>query len=154
MANQPRPKSVERILQPASTKARTQNQNQQSTIVSANAQFLVPADSSLQERQPRTLKQGDTFAVFGHNGDVISGPRSPEGIYHQDTRYLSHLYLTIEGVRPMLLSSTVRDDNATMTCDLTNPDLHGQGRVDPRARSYPYSSFALFMACELLRTSL
>jgi hypothetical protein len=26
----------------------------------------------------------------------------------------------------MLLSSTVRDDNATMTCDLTNPDLHGQ----------------------------
>ena len=117
---------MERTLQPASTKARTQNQNQQSTIVPANAQFLVPADSSLQERQPRTLKQGDTFAVFGHNGDVISGPRSPEGIYHQDTRYLSHLYLTIEGVRPMLLSSTVRDDNATMTCDLTNPDLHGQ----------------------------
>ena len=99
---------------------------QQSTIVSPNAQFLIPADASLQERQPRTLKQGDTFAVFGHNGDVISGPRSPEGIYHQDTRYLSHLYLTIEGERPMLLSSTVRDDNATMTCDLTNPDLHGQ----------------------------
>ena len=94
--------------------------------MSPNAQFLIPADASLQERQPRTLKQGDTFAVFGHNGDVISGPRSPEGIYHQDTRYLSHLYLTIEGERPMLLSSTVRDDNATMTCDLTNPDLHGQ----------------------------
>jgi glycogen debranching enzyme len=27
----------------------------------------------------------------------------------------------------MLLSSTVRDDNATMTCDLANPDLHSAG---------------------------
>ncbi|MFX5570715.1 glycogen debranching N-terminal domain-containing protein, partial [Acinetobacter baumannii] len=27
------------------------------------------------------------------------------------------------GARPMLLSSTLRDDNAALTCDLTNPDL-------------------------------
>ncbi|TNW39862.1 amylo-alpha-1,6-glucosidase, partial [Acinetobacter baumannii] len=36
---------------------------------------------------------------------------------------LSHLYLTTGGARPMLLSSTLRDDNAALTCDLTNPDL-------------------------------
>ena len=87
------------------------------------AQFFIPASASLQERRPRTLKHGDTFAVFDHNGDALSGPGSPEGIYHRDTRYLSHLYLTIEGLRPLLLSSTLRDDNATLTCDLTNPDL-------------------------------
>ncbi|TXH33174.1 MAG: amylo-alpha-1,6-glucosidase [Rhodospirillaceae bacterium] len=87
------------------------------------AQFFIPASASLQERRPRTLKHGDTFAVFDHNGDALSGPGSPEGIYHRDTRYLSHLYLTIEGQRPLLLSSTLRDDNATLTCDLTNPDL-------------------------------
>jgi glycogen debranching enzyme len=87
------------------------------------AQFFIPAAASLQERRPRTLKHGDTFAVFDHNGDAISGPGSPEGIFHCDTRYLSHLYLTINGQRPMLLSSTLRDDNATLTCDLTNPDL-------------------------------
>ncbi len=87
------------------------------------AQFFIPAAASLQERRPRTLKHGDTFAVFDHNGDALSGPGSPEGLFHRDTRYLSHFYLTINGKRPMLLSSTLRDDNATLTCDLTNPDL-------------------------------
>lgn len=88
------------------------------------AQFFIPAAASLQERRPRTLKHDDTFAVFDHNGDALSGPGSPEGIYHRDTRYLSHLYLTLDGHRPLLLSSTLRDDNATLTCDLTNPDLY------------------------------
>lgn len=87
------------------------------------APYCVPATASLQERRPRTLKHGDTFAVFDHNGDAISGHGSPEGLFHRDTRYLSHLYLTINGHRPMLLSSTLRDDNATLTCDLTNPDI-------------------------------
>lgn len=87
------------------------------------AQFFIPAAASLQERRPRTLKHGDTFAVFDHNGDVLSGPGSPEGLFHRDTRYLSHFYLTINGKRPMLLSSTLRDDNSTLTCDLANPDL-------------------------------
>ncbi|CAN7724141.1 amylo-alpha-1,6-glucosidase [Neorhizobium sp. LjRoot104] len=87
------------------------------------AQFFIPAAASLQERRPRTLKHGDTFAVFDHNGDALSGPGSPEGLFYRDTRYLSHLYLTIDGKRLMLLSSTLRDDNATLTCDLTNPDL-------------------------------
>ncbi|MGK9168706.1 amylo-alpha-1,6-glucosidase [Inquilinus limosus] len=93
------------------------------------AQFFIPAAASLQERRPRTLKHGDTFAVFDHNGDALSGPGSPEGIFHRDTRHLSHLYLTVDGARPMLLSSTLRDDNAALTCDLTNPDL-----FDPAGR--------------------
>jgi glycogen debranching enzyme len=87
------------------------------------AQFFVPAATSLQERRPRTLKHGDTFAVFDHNGDALSRPDGPDGLFHRDTRYLSHFYLTINGRRPLLLSSTLRDDNATLTCDLTNPDL-------------------------------
>ena len=33
------------------------------------------------------------------------------------------------GSRPMLLSSTLREDNATLTCDLTNPDLFEDGRL-------------------------
>ncbi len=87
--------------------------------------FAIPAADSLQERRPRTLKHGDTFAVFEHNGDALSGPDSPEGIFHRDTRHLSHLHLTIAGTRPILLSSALRDDNAMLTCDLTNPDIFG-----------------------------
>src|SRR3954451_3283004 len=88
---------------------------------SSVAQFFIPAIASLQERRPRTLKHGDTFAVFDHNGDALAGLGSPEGLFHRDTRHLSHLFLTIGGRRPLLLSSTLRDDNATLTCDLTNP---------------------------------
>jgi glycogen debranching enzyme len=87
------------------------------------APFLVPAAASLPERRPRTLKHGDTFAVFDPNGDALSWPGSPDGLFHRDTRHLSHLCLTVEGQRPLLLSSVLRDDNATLTCDLTNPDL-------------------------------
>jgi glycogen debranching enzyme len=102
-----------------------QNQRLESASGSsaAIAQFFVPAAASLQERRPRTLKHGDTFGLFDHNGDAIAGPGSPEGLFHLDTRYLSGLQLTIEGRRPLLLSSTLRDDNATLTCDLTNPDI-------------------------------
>ena len=88
------------------------------------AQFFIPAATSLQERRPRTLKHGDSFGVFDPNGDAVAGPGSPEGLYHRDTRYLSHLLVTLDGQRPMLLSSTLRDDNAMLTCDLTNPDLY------------------------------
>jgi len=91
------------------------------------AQFFIPAAASLQERRPRTLKHGDTFAVYDHNGDILSGRGSPEGLYYNDTRHLSHLYLTLNGVRPMLLSSSLRDDNSALICDLTNPDLPGDG---------------------------
>ncbi|MFO1208298.1 MAG: amylo-alpha-1,6-glucosidase [Amaricoccus sp.] len=95
----------------------------------AFAQFFVPVAASLQERRPQTLKHGDTFAVFDHNGDAVGGPGSPEGIYHRDTRHLSHFYLTVEDLRPLLLSSTVRDDNAVLICDLTNPEfVDGEGR--------------------------
>jgi glycogen debranching enzyme len=44
-------------------------------------------------------------------------------LFHRGTRYLSHLYLTVDAERPLLLSSTLRDDNASLTCDLTNPNL-------------------------------
>jgi glycogen debranching enzyme len=87
------------------------------------AQILVAVTASLQERGTRTLKHGDTFAVFDQNGDAIGAPGNSEGVYHRDTRHLSHLLVTIDGLRPILLNSTLRDDNAVLLCDLTNPEL-------------------------------
>jgi hypothetical protein len=48
----------------------------------ADAQFYIPATASLQERRPRTLKQGDTFGLFDHYGDIMPGEDSPDGVYH------------------------------------------------------------------------
>ncbi len=91
--------------------------------------FFVAATASLQERRPRTLKHGDTFGVFDHSGNVLAGQGEPGGLYFRDTRHLSRLDLFLDGQRPLLLSSDVRQDNATLTTDLTNPDLYDDGRM-------------------------
>ncbi|MBV9653215.1 MAG: amylo-alpha-1,6-glucosidase [Acetobacteraceae bacterium] len=88
------------------------------------SEFAISATASLQERRSRTLKYGDMFAVFDQNGDLALGGGGVEGLYASDTRHLSQLDLRLSGARPILLSSTTRDDNATLTCDLTNPDLY------------------------------
>src|SRR5258708_5278886 len=83
----------------------------------SGVEFYIPATSSILERRPRTLKHGNSFAVFDHYGDVIEAPRSPEGLYHEDMRHLSRLELLIEGKKPLLLSSTLHDDNSTLVVD-------------------------------------
>jgi glycogen debranching enzyme len=94
------------------------------------ARYVIPAARSFQQSRPRILKQGDTFGVFNHSGDAAGGPDSAEGLYHRDTRHLAQFCLTIDGTWPVLLSSTLRDDNSILTCDLANPDLlSADGRV-------------------------
>jgi hypothetical protein len=87
------------------------------------APFYIAATTSFQEAWPRTLKHGDTFAMFDQHGDILNSAGNPAGIFHEDTRYLSGCYLLIEGHRPLLLSSTIQDDNAVLTVDLANPDI-------------------------------
>lgn len=92
--------------------------------------FTIGAASSLVESAPLILKYGDAFGVFDKNGDISVGDASAQGLYYEDTRHLSALSVTLYGARPILLSSSLRDDNATMTCDLSNPDLYdGEGNL-------------------------
>src|SRR3569833_3407375 len=92
--------------------------------------YAVAAAESLQEMRTLAMKNGDTFAVFDRSGDIRNRVGGPEGGYHRDTRHLSRFMLTLGGARPMLVSATLRDDNAILTCDLTNPDMPaGQGEA-------------------------
>ncbi len=92
-------------------------------------QYAIAANATLQERGTRTLKHGDTFAVFDHRGDVGGEPGNSEGLYHRDTRILSQFQLLLEEARPLLLSSTTQDDNAVFSADLSNPDLFTNGTI-------------------------
>jgi len=88
--------------------------------------FYIAAHDSLVDEPPRTLKHGDTFALFDHYGDLASRRGNTLGLYHKDTRHLSRLKLTVENRSPLLLCSTVRTNNAVLDVDLTNPDVkHG-----------------------------
>jgi glycogen debranching enzyme len=82
--------------------------------------FSVSASISLQERRYRTLKNGDTFGVFDHGGDILSVLGGADGLYHMDTRHLSRFDLALGGMRPLLLSSTLGADNVLVTSDLAN----------------------------------
>lgn len=93
-------------------------------------QFYIAAHASLSELRPRTLKHGDTFALFDRNGDLSAFADSPEGLYHEDMRFLSRLRLSLEQHPPMLLSSTVQGNNAVLDVDLVNPDLMRGDRVE------------------------
>jgi glycogen debranching enzyme len=85
--------------------------------------YYIAAHDSLVDEPPRTLKHGDTFALFDHYGDLASRRGNTLGLYHRDTRFLSRLKLTVERRSPLLLSSTVRTNNAVLDVDLTNPDV-------------------------------
>jgi len=70
------------------------------------------------------LKQDDCFAVLDNYGDMGCASDEASGLYSHDTRHLSKLSLWINGEMPLLLGSTLRDDNLNMRADLTNPDIH------------------------------
>jgi glycogen debranching enzyme len=94
----------------------------------AEAPFYIPSMGS-SARPRRTLKHGDTFAVFDSHGDMGVSGGGPDGLFDHDTRYLSRLELLIDGMQPLLLGSSVRDDNLTLTADLTNPDIFFNGHI-------------------------
>src|SRR5437016_12593652 len=75
-------------------------------------------------RSRRALKHGDTFVVTDSFGDIGATAGGTDGLYHADTRFLSHLELSLNGSQPLLLGSNVRDDNTLLAVDLTNPDYY------------------------------
>jgi len=85
--------------------------------------FTIGAQVSLVEQRFRTLKHNDMFGVFDEHGDIRPGRGGTQGLFFNDTRYLSEFELVLAGQKLILLSSTLRDDNATLNCDLSNPDL-------------------------------
>ena len=89
--------------------------------------YIAVADSAVRARC--TLKSGDTFVVMDSHGDVGASSGGPDGLFHRDTRYLSRFELTVNELQPLLLGSNLRDDNALLTVDLTNPDIFSDQRI-------------------------
>jgi glycogen debranching enzyme len=98
------------------------------TDANEDTPFYIPSVGP-STRPRRVLKHGDTFAVFDSHGDMGAASGGPDGLFDHDTRYLSRLELLINGMQPLLLGSAVRDDNLTLTADLTNPDIYFDNRI-------------------------
>lgn len=110
-------------------------------IISVNDQFYILASSSMADDRTRVLKHGETFGVFDRYGDIQPVGRGTQGVFHQGTRFLSRQEIFLNNDRPMLLSSTVKEDNALLAVDLTNPDLYRDGRIAiPRGSVHVFRS--------------
>jgi len=89
----------------------------------AEVPFYIPATGP-STRPRRSLKHNDCFAILDDHGDIGATPGGPDGLYCRDTRFLSLLELLLNGSQLLVLGSSLRDDNALLTVDLTNPDIY------------------------------
>jgi glycogen debranching enzyme len=92
-------------------------------VVTLQENFYILATSSRADDRTRVLKHDDMFAVFDRFGDVQPVGVGEQGLYNHGTRFLSRLELRVGGRRPLLLSSTVKEENDLLAVDLTNPDI-------------------------------
>src|SRR2546423_3268876 len=98
-------------------------------ILELEGEFTSAAEGRRATSPARVLKHGDTFAVFDHHGDVVAAEGGEHGLYHHGTRFLLIFEVLLAGRRPLLLSSTVSDDNLLFAADLTNVDVRRDNRL-------------------------
>jgi glycogen debranching enzyme len=94
----------------------------------AEPQFYIPAVGPA-SRPRRTLKHDDTFVVVDSHGDIGASAGGSDGLFNCDTRFVSHFELLVNGMQPLLLGFNARDDNTSLTIDLTNPDIYADQRL-------------------------
>jgi glycogen debranching enzyme len=101
---------------------------QRNIEISVEQPFYIPMTGP-ETRPRRSLKHDDTFIVLDSHGDIGASAGGTDGLFHADTRYLARLQLVFDGVQPLLLGSNLRDDNSSLTIDLTNSDIYRQNRL-------------------------
>ena len=100
-------------------------------LMRVGGDWYIHAASALADDRTRVLKDGEMFAIFDRYGDIQPIGRGEQGIFHGGTRHLSQFNLRIGGKRPLLLSSTVSEDNCLLTVDLANVGLEHDGHEVP-----------------------
>jgi glycogen debranching enzyme len=116
-------------------------------IVRVADEYYVRASSALVDDRTRVLKCGDTFAVLNRYGDIEDLGFSQFGLFHAESRHLSRFSLRLNQQQPLLLGSTVREDNAFLSVDVTNVDtaLNTEDRL-PRGTIHIFRSQFLGIA--------
>src|SRR5215469_756295 len=84
--------------------------------------FYIPVTASTAGNGRHVLKNANSFAVLDEFGQIQASGPAAEGLFFEDTRYLSRLAMLINGARPLLLSSTVTEGNTMLSVDLANPE--------------------------------
>ncbi len=71
----------------------------------------------------QVLNHCDTFAILNRWGNISPGRKGVEGLYSRDTRFINKLEMLLNGLRPDLLSSNIKEENEILSVDLINPSM-------------------------------
>ncbi len=96
-------------------------------VIRIEDRFYILAASSIAEETTRVLKHAETFLITDRHGDIRPLGFEDHGLFHEGTRFLSRLVLRMQERSPLLLSSTITEDNDFLMADLTNPDFDSEG---------------------------
>ena len=90
----------------------------------------IEGSSAHETEGGRVLKRGDAFVIVDRRGEIHPGGRGEQGLFYKGTRYVSKLRFRFGKRAPMLLCSSVLENNLVLAVDLANPDLREEsGRV-------------------------
>ncbi len=91
----------------------------------------------------QVLKQGDTFAIFDKFGEIGTAGDCEQGLYHLGTRFLSNWELLINEKRPLLLNSTMKEDNSSFVIQMTTAELPQSSHILPQGTLHVFRSMLL-----------
>ena len=95
----------------------------QELTTTEEAKFHIHAEAVNNDDRVKVLNHADSFAIFDRWGDIHPYTKKALGIFHQGTRFLNRLELRLNKKKPLLLSSSIKEDNDFLSVDLTNADL-------------------------------
>src|SRR5215813_6431126 len=105
-------------------------------IIQLENKYYISVNSTYADDRVKVLNHADSFGIFDRWGDVKKIGEEVQGIYHNGMRFISNLGFRLNGKRPQLLSSSVKDENEILSVDLTNPLLHTNGITIPKDALY------------------
>jgi glycogen debranching enzyme len=115
-------------------------------LLHENEHYILASSPRVDDRT-RVLKQGETFIILDRFGDTDLYGGGALGLFHEGTRFLSVSSFRLFGTRPLLLSSTVLEDNDCIAVDLTNLDVHSDGMLlQQRGTVHVFRTFFLWNA--------
>ncbi len=92
-------------------------------IIQVENKYYISINSTYADDRVRVLNHIDTFGIFDRWGDIKQLGDEVQGIYHNGTRFISEIEFRINEHRPLLLSSSVKEENEILSVDLTNPSI-------------------------------
>jgi glycogen debranching enzyme len=104
-------------------------------VIEIENKFYISTTSSYADNRIMVLNHSDTFGVFDRWGDINQYGEEVQGIYHEGTRYLSTCEFRISNQRPLLLGSSIKEQNEILSVDLTNEPLANMDDQNTIAKS-------------------